>query len=45
MLDAALLASFDWRPSSLGDIDEMPERVLWLYVSYRSGQQDKAKKG
>jgi hypothetical protein len=45
MLDAALLASFDWSPSSLSDIDEMPERVLWLYVSYRNGQQAKIKKG
>jgi len=42
MLDAALLASFDWSPSSLSDIDEMPERVLWLYVSYRNGQMAKA---
>ena len=39
MVDAALLSSFDWSPCSLADIDEMPERVLWLYVSYRNGQQ------
>lgn len=45
MLDAALLASFEWSPSSLGDIDDMPERVLWLYVSYRNGQAAKSKVG
>jgi hypothetical protein len=41
MDDAALLASFEWSPSSLADIDEMPERTLWLLVSYRNGLADK----
>lgn len=43
MLDAVLLASFDWTPSSLSDIEELPDRVLWLYVSYRNGQQAELK--
>jgi hypothetical protein len=38
MIDAVLLSMFDWSPSSLVDIDEMPERVLWLYMSYREGR-------
>ena len=43
MLDAALLASFEWRPSSLADIAEMPERTLRLYVAYRNGLESKVK--
>lgn len=44
MLDGALLASFEWAPSSLADLDDMPERTLWLHVSYRQGMQDRAKR-
>lgn len=43
MEDAALLAAFEWSPSSLTDLDEMPERTLWLYVSYRNGQSARMK--
>jgi len=45
MEDAALLAAFEWAPASLDDVDEMPERTLWLLVSYRTGVVDAARKG
>jgi hypothetical protein len=44
MIDAALLAMPDhmggtlWRPSSLQDIYDLPERTLRLYIAYRAGQ-------
>jgi hypothetical protein len=44
MVDAALLAMPDgsggilWRPSSLQDIYDLPDRVLRLFMQYRAGQ-------
>lgn len=44
MADAALLAMPDamggilWRPSSLQDIYDLPDRVLRLFMAYRAGQ-------
>ena len=50
MVDAALLATPDgmggtlWRPSSLQDIYDLPDRVLRLYMAYRAGMASAAGK-
>lgn len=50
MLDAALLATPDgtggtlWRPARLQDVEDLPDRVLRLFLAYRAGQANRTQR-